>query len=242
MNPGHSSRCSADALHRGSPSRSLLTNAMQPMLRPLHPRLVSSRFRRAPPRACGLVMRVSLDQRQGALHEEERGEGTYDKTIEGIDWLASPTALRLALRRPHNLLGESERAHCVRVFRGWAQERGWLDRWLRSQASSFCSRKWTSPPRCRRSPPPAGAFSAKRPGRHDVRYRARMVVKRKGSRAACRCCPARSCLTTTAFEMGETLDGARRLPMAVCSTHGAVKLCHPHCANFCVLGGGSCSA
>jgi hypothetical protein len=24
--------------------------------------------------------------------------------------------------------------------------------------------------------------------------------------------------------------------------HGAVKLCHPHCAKFCVLGGGSCSA
>jgi hypothetical protein len=22
---------------------------------------------------------------------------------------------------------------------------------------------------------------------------------------------------------------------------GAVKLCHPHCAKFCVLGGGSCS-
>jgi hypothetical protein len=23
--------------------------------------------------------------------------------------------------------------------------------------------------------------------------------------------------------------------------HGAVKLCHPNCAKFCVLGGGSCS-
>jgi len=23
--------------------------------------------------------------------------------------------------------------------------------------------------------------------------------------------------------------------------NGAVKLCHPHCAKFCVLGGGSCS-
>jgi len=22
---------------------------------------------------------------------------------------------------------------------------------------------------------------------------------------------------------------------------GAVKLCHPHCSKFCVLGGGSCS-
>jgi hypothetical protein len=24
--------------------------------------------------------------------------------------------------------------------------------------------------------------------------------------------------------------------------HGTVKLCHPHCAKFCVLGGGACSA
>ncbi len=33
------------------------------------------------------------------------------------------------------------------------------------------------------------------------------------------------------FEMGATLGGA----------DAAVKLNHPHCARFCVLGGGSCS-
>ena len=32
-------------------------------------------------------MRVSLDHYSKALHEEERGEGTYEKTVEGIDWL-----------------------------------------------------------------------------------------------------------------------------------------------------------
>ena len=34
-----------------------------------------------------------------------------------------------------------------------------------------------------------------------------------------------------AFEMGETLAAAR----------GPIRLNHPHCARFCILGGASCS-
>ena len=44
-----------------------------------------------------------------------------------------------------------------------------------------------------------------------------------------------------AFEMGETLEEAARADGGMFEA-GAVKLCHPHCAKFCVLGGGSCSA
>ena len=58
----------------------------------------------------------------------------------------------------------------------------------------------------------------------------RMVVKRKGAERtavlACTLLPY-----DPAFEMGETLVEASR----------DVKLNHPHCAKFCVLGGGSCS-
>jgi hypothetical protein len=43
-----------------------------------------------------------------------------------------------------------------------------------------------------------------------------------------------------AFEMGETLEEAARADGGMFEA-GAVKLCHPHCAKFCVLGGGSCS-
>jgi hypothetical protein len=43
----------------------------------------------------------------------------------------------------------------------------------------------------------------------------------------------------TAFEMGETLTKAARAHGGIFD-HGAMKLCHPHCAKFCVLGGGSC--
>ncbi len=58
----------------------------------------------------------------------------------------------------------------------------------------------------------------------------RMVIKRKGAAAS----TVVSCTLLPydqAFEMGATLAEAR----------GAVKLNHPHCAKFCVLGGGSCS-
>jgi hypothetical protein len=59
---------------------------------------------------------------------------------------------------------------------------------------------------------------------------ARMVVKRKGAARpavlACTLLPY-----DERFELGPTLAGAS----------GAVPLNHPHCAKFCVLGGGACS-
>jgi len=59
----------------------------------------------------------------------------------------------------------------------------------------------------------------------------RMVVHRKGDRAprvvACTLIPH-----DREFDFGETLADA----------NVAVKLNHPHCARFCVLGGASCSA
>jgi hypothetical protein len=60
---------------------------------------------------------------------------------------------------------------------------------------------------------------------------ARMVVKRKGASApalvACTLLPY-----DKRFELGATLKDADR----------PVRLNHPHCARFCVLGGASCSA
>jgi hypothetical protein len=57
-----------------------------------------------------------------------------------------------------------------------------------------------------------------------------MVVKRKGEQR-----PVVQACTLLAyekeFEMGNTLLEASR----------SVQLNHPHCAKFCVLGGGSCS-
>ena len=40
--------------------------------------------------------------------------------------------------------------------------------------------------------------------------------------------------------MGATL-GAAAVVDGGMFAKGAVKLCHPHCSKFCVLGGGTCS-
>jgi hypothetical protein len=59
---------------------------------------------------------------------------------------------------------------------------------------------------------------------------ARMVVKRKGAErpavVACTLLPY-----DPQFELGSTLA----------ESVGAVRLNHPHCAKFCVLGGAACS-
>jgi hypothetical protein len=58
----------------------------------------------------------------------------------------------------------------------------------------------------------------------------RMVVKRKGATRPV-VVPCTLLPYGAAFEMGHRLEGAL----------GPVALNHPHCARFCVLGGGSCS-
>ena len=68
----------------------------------------------------------------------------------------------------------------------------------------------------------------------------RMVVKRKGASAPV-VLPCTLLPYDPAFEMGETLAEAARADGGMFE-RGAVKLCHVHCAKFCVLGGGSCSA
>jgi len=68
----------------------------------------------------------------------------------------------------------------------------------------------------------------------------RMIVKRKGetspSVVPCTLLPYEA-----HFEMGATLGEAANADGGMFD-QGAVKLCHPHCARFCVLGGGKCSA
>jgi len=67
----------------------------------------------------------------------------------------------------------------------------------------------------------------------------RMVVKRKGASRPV-ILPCTLLPYETSFEMGATFGEAASADHGMFSK-GAVKLCHPHCAKFCVLGGGSCS-
>lgn len=67
----------------------------------------------------------------------------------------------------------------------------------------------------------------------------RMVVKRKGSDSLT-VVPCTLLPYAPEFDMGATLTIARTADGGMFAG-GAVKLCHPHCSKFCVLGGGSCS-
>ena len=58
----------------------------------------------------------------------------------------------------------------------------------------------------------------------------RMIVKRKGALEPM-VLPCTLLPYDTAFDLGNTLKDADK----------TIKLNHPHCAKFCVLGGGSCS-
>jgi uncharacterized Fe-S cluster-containing radical SAM superfamily protein len=219
-----------DALARGH-SVLVLTNAMQPMQRP---RMQSGLLALRDEHGARFAIRVSLDHYGKALHEEERGPDTYDKTVEGIDWLARHGfALALAGRTYSGESEESLRAG----YRRLAHERGWpidatdpaslvlfpeMD--VRVDVPEITTSCW--------------GILHKSPS--DVMCAAsRMVAKRKGARPVV--LPCTLLPYDPAFEMGTTLSDAARANGGMFD-HGAVKLCHPHCAKFCVLGGGSCSA
>jgi uncharacterized Fe-S cluster-containing radical SAM superfamily protein len=220
-----------DALRRGH-SVLVLTNAMQPMQRP---RIKSGLLALREAHDDQLVLRVSLDHYGKAPHEEERGPDTYDKTVEGIDWLArNGFALALAGR---TYWGESEES-LRDGYQRLAQERGWpidandpaqlvlfpeMD--VRVDVPEITTACWGI---LHKSPSDVMCASS------------RMVVKRKGS-ARPVVLPCTLLPYDPAFEMGATLAEAARADGGMFAD-GAVKLCHPHCAKFCVLGGGSCSA
>jgi uncharacterized Fe-S cluster-containing radical SAM superfamily protein len=220
-----------DALLRGF-SVLVLTNAMQPMLRP-HIRKGLSTLREH--HGSRLVMRVSLDHYTKALHEEERGEATFDKTVEGIDWLAGEGfALALAGR---TCWGESE-ADTRDGYAALIAARGWpVDAYDHASLVLFPEMDVTAGvPEITEA---CWGILGKSPA--DLMCASsRMVVKRKGA-AAPVVLPCTLLPYDPAFEMGATLAQAAQADAGMFE-RGAVKLCHPHCAKFCVLGGGSCSA
>lgn len=219
-----------DALERGFEVL-ILTNAMQPMLRP---RVRDGLLELNAAFGTRLTLRVSLDHYSKALHETERGEGTYERALDGLDWL-SQNGFRMAIAG-RTCWGESEadgRAGYAKLI----AERGW--------------------PLAPDDPMQLMLFP-EMDGGHDVPEittacwgllnkspsemmcaSSRMVVKRKGADAPT-ILPCTLLPYEPAFEMGTTLTDAANADGGM-FREGAVKLCHSHCAKFCVLGGGSCS-
>lgn len=209
----------------------VLTNAMQPMQRAAIKRgLVALKDEHGP----RLRMRVSLDHFTPELHEAERGAKTWPKAVAGLDWL-NDNGFDIAVAG-RTCWGEIE-----------ADER-------RGYADLIASRGWRIDP----DDPKQLMLLPEMDGRHDVPEittacwgilhksprdmmcaTSRMVVKRKGATGPV-IVPCTLLPYEAAFEMGETFTEACAADTGMFAK-GAVKLCHPHCAKFCVLGGGSCS-
>jgi uncharacterized Fe-S cluster-containing radical SAM superfamily protein len=209
----------------------ILTNAMQPMQRPAIKQALLDLHAAY---GTALKFRVSIDHYSERLHDEERGAGSFARALDGLDWL-SVNGFDMAVAG-RTRTGEDEaalRAGFADLFagRGYAIDANDPARLVlfpemdeQAQVPEITTACW---------------------GILDVSPDAmmcassRMVVKRKGE-AAPVVLPCTLLPYDPAFEMGTSLAQAAAANRGNFAD-GSVKLNHPHCAKFCVLGGGSCS-
>jgi uncharacterized Fe-S cluster-containing radical SAM superfamily protein len=209
-----------DVLSRGLKAM-VLTNAMKPMDR-MKPALLGLLARHGR----NLTIRVSLDHYARTLHEEERGARTWKPTIDGLAWLArSGFEVHVAGRRFSDETEEQVRAGYARLFAGLGVS---ID--AASPVSLVLFPEMDSEVDVPEITTACWSILKKSPD-SVMCASARMVVKRKGAErpavVACTLLPY-----DPQFELGNTLAES------VC----AVRLNHPHCARFCVLGGAACSS
>jgi len=209
----------------------VLTNGLQPMLRP---RVKKGLLGLLEAHGARLTVRVSLDHYTRQLHETERGPRTFAKSLEAIDWLTGAGfKTAIAGRTCWNETEDVARAGYAALI----AQRGWridpedpLALVLLPEMDGGSEVPEIS----------VGCWQVlgKTPG--DLMCaQSRMIVKRKGE-ARPAVVPCTLLPYEPAFEMGPTLADAAHADGAMFEA-GHVKLCHPHCAKFCVLGGGSCS-
>jgi len=201
----------------------VLTNAMRPMMRN---RVQQGLLRLQQTYGDKLTLRISLDHFNPDLHDEERGAGAYDITINGMEWLRDNGFTMAVAGR--TVWGDSDGDSRAGYAALYAKHNFKIDALNPAVTVLF-------PEMDERAEVPEITTACwgilnKRPD--DVMCASsRMVVKRRGADS-----PAVLACTLLAydkaFEMGATLKEAE----------ADVKLNHRHCAKFCVLGGASCSA
>ncbi|MGR3616504.1 MAG: radical SAM protein [Paracoccaceae bacterium] len=221
MNPQMNDMARA-ALERGYEVL-ILTNAMRPMMRKAVRQGLQDLQRDFGNK---LTLRISADHYADGLHDEERGLGSFEKTLEGMCWLRDQGVRMTVAGR--TVWGETD-AQSRAGYAAFYDLHGFdIDANDPGQTVLFPEMDETvEVPEITtacwgildKSPDAVMCASS------------RMVVKRKGAEKpvvmACTLLPY-----APEFELGETLKEAEQ----------DVRLNHPHCAKFCVLGGASCSA
>jgi len=198
----------------------ILTNAMRPMIKRQRELLeLKEKFGNQ------LKLRVSVDHFSQKLHEEERGLKSWQPMLLGLKWLSDNGFTIDAAGRTR--WGESEkelRAGYTKLFK---------DQNININATDP-GQLVLFPEMDENAPVPeisTGCWEKVGVSPDNMMCASsRMVVKSKGSKR-----PHVQACTLLAyqheFNLGDTLEAANR----------SVSLNHPHCAKFCVLGGGSCS-
>ncbi len=198
----------------------VLTNAMRPMQR-FNADLIALHRDHGPQ----ITMRVSLDHSTPERHEAVRGAGTWPPAIAGLRFLAQHGfTIAIAGRTLWDEDEASLRAGYRALFATLA-----LDIDAADPARLVLFPEMDARPNVPEITESCWGILGKQPG--DVMCAgSRMVVKRRGAErpavVSCTLLPY-----DQAFELGETLAEAG----------GAVHLNHRFCAEFCVLGGASCS-
>ncbi len=198
----------------------VLTNAMKPMQRLAVPLLnLKERY------GAKLTLRVSIDHYSQTLHESERGKRSWTPAMLGLTWLSRHGfSIQVAGR---SCWGESEESLRKGYARLFAAHGVSMDTEDHEALVLFPEMDATQdvPEITEACWEKLGVLPST-----IMCATSRMVIKRKGQTrpkvVSCTLIPY-----DEAFELGHTLDEASR----------TVKLNHPHCARFCVLGGGSCS-
>jgi uncharacterized Fe-S cluster-containing radical SAM superfamily protein len=208
-----------DVLSRGLRAL-VLTNAMKPMMK-----CKAALLKLQEGYGDRLTIRVSIDHYGRHVHERERGERSWQPTIDGLAWLARHGfSVHVASRR---LSGEPEEI----IRRGFAMlfaEIG-VDIDAEDPIALMVFPEMDASAEVPEITEACWGILGKSP-ESVMCATSRMVVKRKGAPRpvvlACTLLPY-----DPRFELGHSLAEADR----------AVPLNHPHCAKFCVLGGGACS-
>ncbi|MGH1369216.1 MAG: radical SAM protein [Maritimibacter sp.] len=200
----------------------VLTNAMQPMMRPMVREGLAQLIKGFGAR---LTLRVSLDHWTQDGHDAVRGAKSFEKTLEGLRWLAEQKAsIAIAGRARWDDSETAARQGYAALFAenalpidadNPAQCVIFPEMDMSVEVPEITTECWDI---LGKSPKDVMCASS------------RMVVKPKGGAPnviACTLLPYEA-----GFNLGPTLEGAAK----------RVALNHPHCAKFCVLGGASCSA
>ncbi|MFZ5618715.1 MAG: radical SAM protein [Pseudomonadota bacterium] len=200
----------------------VLTNAMRPAMRPAARAGVRKLIERFGDK---FRLRVSLDHYTAAKHDQERGEGSFAIALDGLRaFAADGAALSIAGRSVWGETAAEARSGYAALF---AEYRLPIDAARPDQLVLFTemddaadtpeitTQCWTI---------------LKKDPQEIMCATSRMLIKKKGASPSVVACTL--IVDDPQFEMGASLKEAAR----------AVKLNHPHCSRFCVLGGSKCSS